>query len=65
MERYDGKLHRPDQPGRNYAERLSRIEKAVDVLLGRAQLTINDASEVAPAEPAPYPDTPHAVGSGY
>jgi hypothetical protein len=28
---------------------LSRVEKALDVLLGRSLLTIDDAGEVAPA----------------
>jgi hypothetical protein len=30
------KLHRPDLHGRNYGERLTRIEKALDALTGRA-----------------------------
>lgn len=46
---YEGKLHRPDLPGRPDSERLSRIEKALDVLLGRAQIVISDDGEVHPA----------------
>jgi heme oxygenase len=49
----DGKLHRPDQAGRNYAERLTRIEKAIDILLGRANLAIGSDGEVADPPPPP------------
>lgn len=45
----EGKLYRPDLPGRPDGERLSRIEKTLDTLLGCLNITIDDSGQVSPA----------------